>query len=93
MGTSYYNVTNFGNSSNTFKNYKRGVGYMSGGFGKSQALETIDDPFTAIEKGGLTVSMAAFGFLIKKGGKEIAEESAEEVLKYVASPKHAKGGW
>ncbi len=75
MGTSYHNVIDFGNSSNTFKNYERGIGYTSGGFGKSQALESVDDPFTAIEKGGFTVSMAALGFLIRKSGKEAAEVS------------------
>jgi RHS repeat-associated protein len=81
-GTDYYSVVDRGNSSNLFQPYERGIGFMAGGsFGKSQALESVDDPFTAVEKGSFTVTAALFGALIKKGAKEVVEEGAETYTK------------
>jgi RHS repeat-associated protein len=74
-GTDYYSVVDRGNSSNLFQPYERGIGFMAGGsFGKSQALESVDDPFTAVEKGSFTLTAALFGAIVKKGAKEVVEE-------------------
>ncbi|MBL0113097.1 MAG: RHS repeat-associated core domain-containing protein [Saprospiraceae bacterium] len=43
----------------------------------SGALESVDDPVTAIEKGGATMAMGLFVGVLKNTGKEVVKEGAE----------------
>ncbi|MDZ4707413.1 MAG: RHS repeat-associated core domain-containing protein [Saprospiraceae bacterium] len=46
----------------------------------SGSLQSVDDPITAVEKGGLKPSVFVIGAVIKKEGMEVAENAAENIV-------------
>ncbi len=93
-GERAYSVERIENTSELDREYVRGIGYLSGGPGKSEALESIDFsdfiPSKAVLAGGAKIgAKMAAAFFIKKESElllpQFTKSAIEEGAKYVMS--------